>query len=147
MVYFLKKWRYFLQGAAHKTIVYSDHQNLTYFKTAVSLNRRQARWAEDLVSFNFDLYYWKGSANQNADILSRCPAFTSEEGGTRAVGNKMLLRKEQWLEIEAMQLDDNDYEVITIGVLDVDQLLPEAQERIKEKTIAGQRLQDNLQTT
>jgi len=133
VVYSLKKWRYFLQGAIHNTIVYSDHQNLTYFKTAVSLNRRQARWAEDLVSFNFDLYYRKGSANQKADILSRCPAFTSKKGGTTAVGNNLLLRKEQWLEIEAMQLDDNAHETIHIGALDVDQLLPEAKERIKEK--------------
>jgi hypothetical protein len=35
-----RKWRHFLQGAQHMTIVYSDHRNLTYFKTAVSLNRR-----------------------------------------------------------------------------------------------------------
>ena len=135
VVYCLTNWRYFLQGAIHKTIVYSDHQNLTYFKTAVSLNRRQARWAEDLVSFNFDLYYRKGSANQKADILSRCLAFTSREGGTTATGNKLLLRKEQWLEIGAMQLDDNGREDIYIGALDIDQMLPEAKERIKEKAL------------
>jgi len=135
VVFTLKKWRYFLQGAIHKTIVYSDHQNLTYFKTAVSLNRRQARWAEDLVSFDFDLYYRKGSANQKADILSRCPEFTSGEGGMTATGNKTLLRKEQWLEIGAMQLDDSSYEIIHIGALDVDQLLPEAKARIKEKAL------------
>jgi len=102
VVYSRKKCRYFLQGATHKTIVYSDHQNLTYFKTAVSLNRRQARWAEDLVSFNFDLYYRKGSANQTADIPSRCPAFTSGEWGMTAVGNELLLKKEQWLVIGDM---------------------------------------------
>jgi len=43
-----RKWRYFLQAVEHKTIVYSDHWNLTYFKTAVSLNRTQARWAQEL---------------------------------------------------------------------------------------------------
>jgi len=122
-----------LQGATYKMIVNSDHQNLTYFKTAVALNRRQARWAEDLVSFDFDLYYRKGSANQKADIFSRCPAFTSGEGGTTAAENKMLLRKEQRLEIGAMQLDDNSHQVINIGALDIDQLLPEAKERIKQK--------------
>jgi len=135
VVFCLKKWRYFLQGATHKTIVYSDHQNLTYFQTAVSLNRRQARWAEDLVSFNFDLYYRKGSANQKADILSRCPAFTSKEGGTTATGDRLLLRKEQWLEVGAMQLDDSDIEVMNIGAIDIEQLLPEAIQRIKEKAL------------
>jgi len=121
VVFCLKKWRYFLQGAEHKTIVYSDHQNLTYFKTAVSLNRRQARWAEDLVSFNFDLYYQKGSVNQKADILSRCPAFTSKEGGTTAIENKMSLKNEQWLEVGAMQIDDEGFGSIDIGALDIDQ--------------------------
>jgi len=56
IVFSLQKWRYFLQGAQHKTIVYSDHQNLSYFETAVSLNRRQARWAEQLQSYSFDLF-------------------------------------------------------------------------------------------
>jgi hypothetical protein len=77
IVFSLRKWRYFLQGAEHKTIIYSDHQNLTSFKTAVSLNRRHARWAEELQSDSLDLFYRKGTSNQKADKLSRCPAFTS----------------------------------------------------------------------
>jgi hypothetical protein len=77
----------------------SDHQNLTYFKTAVSFNRRHARWAEELQTYNFDLFYRKGSSNQKADTLSRCPAFTSREGGPTAAGEQTLLRKEQWMEI------------------------------------------------
>jgi len=40
VVFSLRKWKYFLQGAEHKTIIYSDHQKLTYFETAISLNRR-----------------------------------------------------------------------------------------------------------
>jgi hypothetical protein len=135
IVFSLRKWRYFLQGAEHKSIVYSDQNNLTYFKTAVSLNRRQARWAEELQSYNFVLFYRKGSSNQKADTLSRCPAFTSREGGTTAAGQQTLLRKEQWVEIGAMQIDDNDREQIEIGALAIEQLLPEAQERIKEKAL------------
>ena len=63
IVFSLRKWRYFLQGTQHKTVVYSDHQNLTYFTTAVSINRRQARWVEELQSYSFDLFYRKGSSN------------------------------------------------------------------------------------
>jgi hypothetical protein len=45
-----------------------------------------------------------------------------------------MLQKEQWLEVGAMQLDlDDDVKSIQISVLDVDQLLTEARERIKEK--------------
>jgi hypothetical protein len=135
IVFSLWKWRYFLQGAYHKTIIYSDHQNLTDFKTAVSLNRRQARWAEELQTYNFDLFYRKGCSNQKADTLSRCPAFTSREGGTTAAGQQMLLRKEQWMEIGAMQLDYDDREEINIGAIVIKQLLPEAKERNKEKAL------------
>lgn len=69
VVFALRGWRYFLERAENKTIVYSDHQHLTYFKTAIMLTRRQAGWAEELVTYNCDLYYWKGSANAKADTL------------------------------------------------------------------------------
>jgi len=134
-VFLLQKWRHFLHGAQHTTIVYSDHQDLTYFKIAVSLNRRQARWAEELQTFNFDLIYQKGSSNLKADTLSRCLAFTSREGGTTATGNQMLLRLELWLEVGAMQIEEDDIEVMSIGAMDVEQLLPEAKERIREKAM------------
>jgi len=61
--------------------------------------------------------------------------FTSREGGTTAKGNQMLLRKEQWLEIGAMQSNDEGYESINTRTLDIDQLLPEVKERIKENTL------------
>ena len=67
------------------------------------------------------MFYRKGSSNQKADTLSRCPAFTSNEGGTSAAGQQMLLQKEQWVEIGAMQLDHIDREIIMIGALEVEQ--------------------------
>jgi len=42
---------------------------------------------------------------------------------------------EQWVEIGAMQLDDDNREEINIGAIMVEQLLPEAKERIKEKAL------------
>jgi len=47
----------------------------------------------------------------------------------------MLLRKEQWLEVGAMQIDDEGYELISIGALDINQLLPEGKKRIKENAL------------
>ena len=76
-----------------------------------------------------------GSPNQKADTLSRCPAFTSKEGGTTAASQRRLLQMEQWVEIGAMQLDDDNREEINIGAIMVEQLLPEAKERIKEKAL------------
>jgi transposase InsO family protein len=135
VVFSLNKNRHYLQGAVHKTTIYSDHQNLTYFKSAVLLNRRQTRWAEELKQYNFVLLYRKGTSNAKADILSRCPAFTSREGGTTSATNQEMLDKEQWLEVGAMELENANVDSISIAALDIEQLLPEAKERIKEKAL------------
>jgi len=52
IVFSLKKWMPFLQGAEHKMIVYYNPQNLSYFKTAISLNRSQARFLFDNIGQN-----------------------------------------------------------------------------------------------
>jgi len=142
VVFSLNKNRHYLQGAVHKTTIYSDHQNLTYFKSAVLLNRRQARWAEDLKQYNFVLLYRKGSSNAKADILSRCPAFTSKEGGTTSATNQSMLDKEQWLEVGAMQLDSEEYGDIQVSTMQIELLLPEAKESIKEKARLDDRYRD-----
>jgi hypothetical protein len=95
----------------------------------------QARWAEELQTYNFDLCYWKGSSNQKGDTFSRCPAFTSKEVGTTAAEHKTLLRNEQWLEVEAMHLHVEEVKVIRIEVLGVKQLLLDAKECIKTKAL------------
>ena len=38
----LEEWRHYLEGSPHPIEVLSDHQNLTYFRTARKVNRRQA---------------------------------------------------------------------------------------------------------
>ena len=53
----LEEWRHYIQGSGHTTIVYMDHQNLTYFKLAQKLNRRQARWALYLSEFDIKLVH------------------------------------------------------------------------------------------
>jgi hypothetical protein len=135
IVFPFRKWRHCLQGVKHKIIVYSDHQNQTYFKSAVSRNRRQVRWAEDLETFNFDLFYHKCSANQNRDTLSTYPTFTSTEVGTRVAGNLTMSRKQQQMEVVAMEIEKAILDNITIAARDIEQLLPKAKEHIKEKAM------------
>jgi len=47
----------------------------------------------------------------------------------------MQLRQEQWLVVVALQMDDDAYDCINIGALDINQLFPEARERITAKAI------------
>ena len=51
--------------------MFTDYQNLIYFFTTKELNRRQVRWAEFILSYNFKIYYYRGSENGRADALSR----------------------------------------------------------------------------
>jgi len=117
-------------GSEYRVTIVLDHQKLSYFTKKVLLYRRQARWAEFLKSYHFVIIYRKGSANQKADIHSRCPPYTSGVGSTTAVREKPLLGPEQWLEIEATEIEDNDYDTIDIRAVEVDQLIPEQKERI-----------------
>ena len=39
------EWRHWLEGAEYQFIVWTDHKNLEYLRTAKCLNSRQARWA------------------------------------------------------------------------------------------------------
>jgi len=143
VVFSLRKNRHYLQGAVHETTIYSDHQNLTYFKTAVLLNRRQARWSEELEQYNFRLLYRKGSSNAKADILSRCTEFISREGGTTSATGQSMLDQEQWLEVGAKEINlDNDYVMIQLSAMDVEQLFPEAKERIKEKAMLDEKYRE-----
>ena len=66
-----KKQRVYLENTGKKIQVYSDHKNLLTFTTTKVLNRRQVRWAEELASYKFKIYYRKGSENGKADALSR----------------------------------------------------------------------------
>ena len=68
-------WRPFLAGSPHKVIVWSDHQNLTYWKDPQKLSRRIARQRLDLMEFNIEIRHLPGRANGRADALSRRPDY------------------------------------------------------------------------
>ena len=76
-----KHWRRYCEGAAHQIQVFSDHQNLEYFTTTKVLNRRQARWAQELAGVDFRIYYRPGTQNGKPDALSRRPEYRPEKGG------------------------------------------------------------------
>jgi hypothetical protein len=60
-------------------IVYSDHKNLTYFRTAQKLNDRQARWSLYLSGFDLKLIHLSGTKMVQSDALSRRPDYGTDE--------------------------------------------------------------------
>jgi hypothetical protein len=65
-----KVWRIYLEGVKHTIIMKTDHKNLTFFMTTKELTRRQARWAEIFLQFNFKIVHCKGMENGQANALS-----------------------------------------------------------------------------
>ena len=66
----LEDWHQYLLGATCPFEVWTDHQNLTYFKKAQKLNRRQARWHTELQEYDFQLVHKPGTQMKRAEILS-----------------------------------------------------------------------------
>ena len=75
----LEEWRHYIQGSPHSTTVFSDHKNLTYYREAKKLNRRQARWSLYLSEFDIKLVHQPGTKMIQSDALSRRPDLCPEE--------------------------------------------------------------------
>jgi len=105
----LEAWRHFLEGAAIKFKIWTDHKNLEYFIKAQKLNRRQARWALYLSRFNFTLKHVPGSKMGKADSLSRRPDW---EVGVEKDNEDQRLVKPKWLEVRKTET----VEIIVDGV-------------------------------
>jgi hypothetical protein len=84
----LDNWRSFLAGSPHKVIVYSDHQNLLYWKEPHKISRRVAREVLRLSEYNIEIRHIKGTANGRADALSRRPDY---DQGTEDNTNVVVL--------------------------------------------------------
>jgi hypothetical protein len=99
-----KHWRRYLEGAAHQVQVFSDHQNLEYFTTTKVLNRRQARWAQELAGIDFKIYYRPGTQNGKPDALSRRSEYRPEKGGSESQPITTVLHKSHFAENETIQV-------------------------------------------
>ena len=66
-------WRPELEGTDLPIQVLTDHKSLEYFMTTKKLTRRQARWAEFLAGYNFQVTYRPRKQNDKADALTRRP--------------------------------------------------------------------------
>ncbi len=94
----LGEWRHWLEGAARPFLVWTDHKNLEYIRSARRLNARQARWALYFGRFNFSLSYRLGSKNTKPDALSRL-----FEGPERDAAPDTILPK--WVVVGSLSWD------------------------------------------
>ena len=93
----LQEWRHWLEGSTFPFIVWTDHKNLSYLRSARRLNSRQARLALFLGRFNFSLTYRPGSRNTKPDALSR--QFALQEGetdGETILPSKCMVGAARW---------------------------------------------------
>jgi len=73
MIRALEEWQHYIQGSGHTTNVLSDHQNLTIYKEAWKLNRRQAQWFLFLSEYDIKLIHTPGKKMIESDALSQRP--------------------------------------------------------------------------
>jgi hypothetical protein len=85
----LKNWRHYLEGSEFPTAVLSDHKNLTYFRTAQKLNRRQAGYSLFLSQSDMKLVHTPGTKMIQLDALSRRSDYIHGEDTDNE--NKILL--------------------------------------------------------
>jgi len=88
IIYMLKQFHYLLLGAYHKFLIWTDHQNLKYFKSPQKITPHQAWWHKFLQDYNFKLEHFSGKSNTIANLLSQRKDF---EGGVNPNENITIL--------------------------------------------------------
>lgn len=77
----LEEWRHWLEGAGHPVLVWTDHKNLEFIRSAKRLNSRQARWALFFEGFDLHIAFRPGVRNGKPDALSRVPGLPALHHG------------------------------------------------------------------
>src|SRR5260370_42527186 len=141
----LEEWRHFLEGSDQKFEIHTDHKNLSYFREAHKLNRRQARWSLDLSRFDFALTPKPGRQMGRPDALSRqadhlrgaednidCTLLTPEVFELRAT-EAVTLEGEEAVFMEQIQQSDqyDDLVVKALKALDAGELRSDEWTRCK----------------
>ena len=88
----LAKWRQYLLDTKEPFEVWTDHENLKYFRKPHKLNGRQARWYLKLQDYDFTLKNIPGKTNMKANILSRKDQVNTKEDNK----DVQLLKDKLW---------------------------------------------------
>ena len=73
----LKAWRLYLISPTEPMVLYTDHQNITYFRQPQDLTARQMRWHSILQEYPVRFTHISGHKNGAPDLLSQMAHFVS----------------------------------------------------------------------
>ena len=101
----LAHWRHLLLGAKHQVVVWTDHNNLTFYRHPQTISSQVARYILQMAEYDLVLKHKPGTSNR-ADYLSR------PLGVDRSVkNNENVTVLPNWLFACALNLEDLDQEV------------------------------------
>lgn len=109
-------WRHYLLSSKFENLVFTDHNNLRYFRTKQLLSAKQMGWSMILSEFNFKLEHKAGINNQVADALSRRSDHTPSDEDLTNSKAETLLTDDKFLEIDDSYSDI----IVNIGVHNVE---------------------------
>jgi RNase H-like domain found in reverse transcriptase len=98
IIHALEAFCHYLKGHPDPFEIWTDHNNLAYFRTKQHLSRRQARWSLFLSQFMFTIVHKPGAYNK-ADALSRRPDL--KEGILFDENNNRVLLNDKCFAIKA----------------------------------------------
>jgi transposase InsO family protein len=101
----LKNWRHYLVHSEKEILIFSDHNNLQYFRSSQLLKPRHARWAEFLAQFSYKILHISGKDNVVADVLSR-------------QGTKKKNKDYHGILLDKVAFEDEDLPPLVINLLD-----------------------------
>ena len=127
----LDEWCHHLLGAKLQFEIWTDHQNLTYFKKPQKLNRHQARWITKLQEYNFTLHHKPGKTNIKADLLSRRADHKKGENDNEDI----TMLKPEWFRNMEVSVEGQDE--ILVEQIKATMMKKKMVDRVVEKAIAG----------
>ena len=125
IVFAVQKFRVYLIGVSF--LIVTDHQCLTFLKSANFQNARITRWSMLLMQYNYTIAYCRGIDNVVADFFSRHP-----EGKFRKENrNKIIISSlhKCFLPIDNPEIENS---LLTIALLEVDRELAQSFKELKE---------------
>jgi len=105
----LDEWRALLMGADETFEIFTDHQNLQYFKKPQKLNCRQARWMTELSEYDFTLHHRPGALNRKADLLSR----RADHDQGKNDNENVTLLKPEYFRVTEFEIESVDKDLIS----------------------------------